>query len=150
MKQLHGSFGIAGENSGRFHIGDEHGIAPRLRVMAGEQHAHLVGEDHPALVVDEAAAVAVAVETEGQIRAMLQHRFGHGREHRRIFRIWVVVGKAEVEIAMEGDHLAARRGDGLWREGARRAVAAGHHHLEGPPNRLARGKVPQVAIAHVR
>jgi hypothetical protein len=39
------------------------------RHVAGEHHADLVGENLVALVVDDAAAVAVAVKTEGDIGA---------------------------------------------------------------------------------
>ena len=41
------------------------------REVAGEHHADLVGEDLLALVVDDAAAVAVAVEAEADVGLVL-------------------------------------------------------------------------------
>ena len=43
----------------------------QLGQVAGQQQADLVGEDLLALVVDHAAAVAIAIEADAEVRAML-------------------------------------------------------------------------------
>ena len=64
---------IGEEQAGRFHVGDEQRALVARGDVAGEHHADLVGEDRLAFVVDHAAAVAVAVEGEAEIGAMLEH-----------------------------------------------------------------------------
>ena len=61
--------GIGEEEAGRFHIGDEQRALVAGGDVAGEHHADLVGEDRLALIVDHAAAVAVAVEGKTEIGA---------------------------------------------------------------------------------
>ena len=62
---------VGGEEAGRLHVDDELGAGVQRRQVARQHHADLVGEDLVALVVDHAAAVAVAVEAEADIGAGL-------------------------------------------------------------------------------
>ena len=87
------------------------------RNVAGEHHADLVGKDLLALVVDDAAAVAVAVEAEPHRRAALQHLVADGVQHLQVFGIGIVARESVVELGIERhdvdadrlQHAAARR-----------------------------------------
>ena len=88
MTPLRLQHGVGREEAGRLHVDDE----GRARVQRGEvarQHdADLVGEDLVALVVDHAAAVAVAVEAEPDIGAVLPHRVAPWRAASPCLRGW--------------------------------------------------------------
>ena len=83
-----------------------------------------------ALVVDDAAAVAVAVEAERDIRAALPHRLRHRVQHMQVFGIGVIAREGEVEVAVERRDLDAERAEEFWRESAGRSVAAGGDRLD--------------------
>ena len=108
---------IGHEQAGRFHVGDEHGVGVPRGEIARQHHADLVGEDLVALVVDHAAAVAVAVEAEADVGLVGQHRLAHGVQHLHVFGIGVVAREGVVELAVERHHLAA---DALPAPAARR------------------------------
>ena len=115
----------------------------QFRQIPRQHHADLVGEDLLALVVDDAAAVAVAVEAERDIGARRLHRRRHRVQHMQVLGIRVVAREGEIELAIEGDDLGAERAQELGRKGARRAVAASGDDLEPAVNlgRLARSAI---------
>ena len=98
---------IGEEEPGRFHVGDEERAFVACGDVAGEHHADLVGEDRLALVVHDPAAVAVAVEGEPEIGAVLEHRVARRIQHGEIFGIGVVGGEGVVEAAIERDDRCA-------------------------------------------
>ena len=122
---------IGEEEPGRFHVGDEQRAVVAGGDVAGEHHADLVGEDRLALVVDHAAPVAVAVEGEPEIGAMLEHGVACRVQHAEIFGIRIMGGEGVVELAIERDDGGAKLGEDARRESPRRAVAAGDDHLQG-------------------
>ena len=107
-------------------------VAPLVlrRDIACEHHADLVGEYFLALVVDDAAAVAVTVESERHISPDAKHLVAHGVQHFHVFGVGVVFGKGVVELAIERDHIATDRCQHLRREGSGGAVAAGADDLQ--------------------
>ena len=127
----------------------------QFRQVPRQHHADLVGEDFLALVVDDAAAVAVAVEAERDVRARLFHRRRHRVQHVQVLGIRIVTGKGEIEIAVERNDLATQRREKPRREGARSAVAAGGDDLQLAPQfrparqvgDVAHGKLVDEAIA---
>ena len=122
--------GVGGEQPGRFDVDDEGRVRVQLREVARQHDADLVGEDLVALVVDHAAAVAVAVEAERDVGASLRDRRRHRVQHLHVFGVRIVAREGEVEIAVERDDLDAERAQELGREGAGGAVAAGGDDLE--------------------
>ncbi len=128
-----------------------------LRVKSGKiprQHdADLVGEDLRALVVDDAAAVAVAVEAERDVGARGLHRLGHRVQHVEVLGVRIVAGEGPVEVAIKRNHLDAERPEKFRREGPRSAVAAGGHDFHLPRKLRPAGQVGDVArrkVGHER
>ncbi len=77
------------------------------------------------------------------------HRLGHGQQHLVVFGVGVVARECVVELTVGLDHHRhAHPADGLGREGAGRAVAAGDHHLQGPLDVGPRRGVLDVALLH--
>ena len=97
--------------------------------VARQHDADLVGENLVALVVDHAAAVAVAVEAERDVGAVLLRRRRHRMQHLQVFGIGIVAREGEVEFAIERDDLGAERRQQPRRERAGGAVAAGGDDL---------------------
>ncbi len=121
----------------------------QLREIARQHHADLVGEDLLALVVDDAAAVAVAVEAEADIGAGLAHLVGDGVQHLHVFGIGIVAREGVVEFGVEGDDLAADHFEHLRREGARGAVAASGDDLEPALELRPVGEIGDIAVGEV-
>ena len=82
------------------------------------------------LVVNDAAAVTVAVETERDIGAVDQHRVAHRVQHLHVFGVGIVSRECMIEIAIERHDFAADGLQDLRREGSRRAVSAGRDDFE--------------------
>ncbi len=61
--------GVGQEQAGRFDVDHEARIRMARGEVAREDHADLVGEDLVAFIVDDAAAIAIAVEAETDVRA---------------------------------------------------------------------------------
>ena len=133
------------EQPGRLDVDDEGRVRAPLREVARQHDPDLVGEDLGALVVDDAAAVAVAVEAERDVGAGLLHRRRHRMQHLHIFGVRIVVREGEVEIAVERNDLDAELAQELGREGAGRAVAAGGDDLEPAAHFRASGQIGDVA-----
>ena len=123
---------VRGEEPSRFHIRDE----ARARISAGklasEDHAELVGEDLLAFGVHHTAAIAVAIEAEGQIGAACPHRVGHVAQHFQCFGIGVVVRKARVEFVVAGDDFDADSLQDLRCESSGGAVPGGTDRSKRP------------------
>ena len=117
--------------------------------VAGEHHADLVGEDRLAFVVDHAAAVAVAIESEAEVGAMLEHGVARRVQHAEVFGIRIMGGEGVVELAVERDDGGAELGENARGEGARRAVAAGDDDLQGAQQFGPRQEIGHVALRHV-
>ncbi len=100
---------IGREQAGRFDVDDEGRALMELRQVARQHHADLVGEDFRALVVDHAAAVAVAVEAERDVGARRLHRLRHRVQHVQVFGVGIVARKGPVEVAVERNDLDAER-----------------------------------------
>ena len=98
---------IGHEQAGRLHVGDEPRVLVLRRDVARQHDPDLVGKNFLAFVVDDAAAVAVAVEAEREIGAVRQHRVAHGVQHLHVFGVGIVFGEGVVELAVERDDLAA-------------------------------------------
>ena len=90
------------------------------RHVARQHHADLVGENLVAVVVDHAAAIAVAVEAEPDVGLVLEHRVADRVQHFHVFRVRIVFRERVIEFAVERDDLAADRFQHLRRESARR------------------------------
>ena len=99
--------GIGHEEAGRFDVDDEGRARVELRQIARQHHADLVGEDLLAAIVDDAAAVAVAIEAEADIGAALAHLVGHRMQHFQVFGIGIVVREVVIELGVERDDFAA-------------------------------------------
>ena len=95
------------------------------REIARQHHADLVCEDLVAIVGDDTAAIAVAVERQADVGAGFENLGRNGVKHFHVFRVRVVVREGVVEIGIERHDFAADRFQNLRRESARRAVAAG-------------------------
>ena len=115
---------IGREQPGRLDVDDEGRAFVQRRQIARQHDADLVGENLLALVVDDAAPVAVAVEAERDVGAALRHRRRHRVQHPHVLGIRIVAREGEVEIAVERDDLGAERAQELGRERAGGAVAA--------------------------
>jgi hypothetical protein len=61
--------GVGHKEASGFHIGDKCAAGVEAGKIAGHDDAHLVGENLLALIVDHAAAVAVAVKPQREIGA---------------------------------------------------------------------------------
>ncbi len=138
------------EEAGRLHVDDEDGVLVQRRDIAGEHDADLVGEDLVAGIVDDAAAVAVAVEAEADIGAVLLHGIGDGVQHLQVFGVRIVVREGVVELGVERHDVGAERCEHARREGAGGAVAAGGDHLHPPRPLRPVGEVGDVALGETR
>ena len=123
---------IGREQAGRLHVDDEGGVRMQRREIARQHDADLVGEDLLALIVDDAAAIAIAIEAEPDFGAMLQHRIADRVQHLHVFGVGIVAREGVVELGIERDHLGADHLERLGRESAGRAIAAGGDHLDRP------------------
>ena len=94
----------------------------QTRQISRQDHAHLVGEDLVARAVHHAAAVAVAVEAERQIRAALAHGVGHVVQHLQRLGVGIVMRERVVERRVPLDHLDPDPAQQFRREGACRPV----------------------------
>ena len=116
--------------------------------VAGQNQANLVGIDFFTLIIDYAAAVAVAVKAQREIRARLAHGLGHGVQHDLVFWIGVVFWEGIVEIAIHLDHLYPHGAQGLGCKGPGCAITAGGYHLERAGDLKARGNIGNIALSH--
>ena len=135
--------------AGGFHIDHELRVLVYRRQVAGQQHADLVGENLMTLVIDHAAAVAIAVEAQAEIGAAGPHRIAHGVQHVKVFGIGIVFGEGEIQFVVHRDHFRSDSGQRFRREGARRAVAGGANHLDRPRQADAARHVAQIGLAHI-
>ena len=117
--------------------------------VARQHHTNLVGEYLFARIVDNAAAVAVAVEGKAHIRLVLQHGITQGVQHLHIFRVRIIAREGEVELAVERDDFSTDLCKDLRHEGTGGAVAAGRDDLELAADGGTVRKVGDVAGAHV-
>ena len=141
-------FRVGGEEAGGFHVGHEGGVRVDLRQVAGHDDADLVGEDLFALVIDHAAAVAVAVEAERQIGAGGAHGVGHVVQHFHRFGVGVVVGEGVVELGVERHDFDAEAFEKLGRDGRGGAVAGGADDLELAGHAEIADQVVEIGLAH--
>ena len=119
------------------------------RHVAREHHADLVGEDLLAFIVNDAAAIAVAVEAERDIGAIDQHRVAHGVQHLHVFGVGIVPRECVIEIAIERHDLAADCLQNSRRKGSRRTVAAGRDHFELALELRPLGQIGDVALGKI-
>ena len=129
----------------------EDDLGPRMadQQVAGQEREQQVRLVPPALLVDDADAVRVAVVGEPHVGADLGdlgHQVAHVLLHLRIRQ---VVGEAAVGLAVELDHLAAEPAQELGGEDARDAVARVDHHLEPAREAHVAGDRAQVLFAGV-
>ncbi len=117
--------------------------------FAREHDTHLVGENLLALVVDDAAAVAVAVEAEADVGPLALHRLGELVQHLEIFRVRIIVREGVVEHGVHGDDVDADALQDFRREIACRPVAARANDAELVLQRPALGEVGDVAFAEI-
>ena len=137
--------GIGREQSRRLDVDDESRAFVQRRQIARQHDPDLVGENLLALVVDDAATVAVAVEPEREVGAALPHRRRHRVQHTHILGIRVVARKGEIEFAVERNDFDAERAQELGREGSGGAVAAGRDDLEAAAEFRPAGQIGDVA-----
>ena len=100
---------VGEEQASRFHVDDEFGASMQAGNVARQHHPDAVGKDFAALIIDDAAAVAVAVEGESHIGAMFAYRRAEVMQHRHGLGVRIVMREAVVQLAMQRDHLAADR-----------------------------------------
>ena len=115
------------------------------RNIARQHDADFIGEDLFALVVDHAAAVAVAIEAQRHVRLVGKHCVAHGVQHFHIFGVRIVVREGVIELAVERHDFTADRFEHLRRECARSAVAASADHFQMPLELRPLGQVGDVA-----
>ena len=140
--------GIDGEQAGGFHVDHKSGTRMQRRQIARQHQADLVGKDLLALIVDDTAAVAIAVKAQTDISAMLQHGVTDGMKHFHVFRIGIVAREGMVELAIHLDHLDTHGAQDLGRIGPRRAIAAGRDDLEGTLDGDAFGDIVHITLGH--
>jgi hypothetical protein len=122
---------IGHEQACRLHVDDEFRVRMQGGDIAASMTPTLSAKISLPCVVDDAATVAVAIEAEADIGAVLQHRVTDGMQHLHVFRIGIVARESVVELDIERDDFAADALPGRFgRKGARRAVAASGNDLE--------------------
>ena len=72
------------------------------REIARQQHADLVRENFLARIVDNAAAVTVAVEAKSDIGPVLEHRLAHSKQHMQVFGIGIIFREVAIEFVSSG------------------------------------------------
>src|SRR6185437_306735 len=86
------------------------GARPRLDDVAGEEHHELIAPQDAALAIDDADAVAVAVEGDAEIAAMRRHRRLELHEVLRLGRIRMMSREIAVDRLVEQHMLAGQVG----------------------------------------
>src|SRR4051794_19206599 len=89
---------IGSKEASRLDVHNELSTGMKLGQIAGDHDAYLVGENFPALVIDEPATVAVAVKTEADIGPARSNGYRDGMKHFHVFGIGIVVGETVVEL----------------------------------------------------
>ena len=140
---------IGEKQPGRFHVDDESGILVQARHVARQHDADLVGEDFLALVVDDAAAVAVAIEAERDVGIVDQHGVAHRVQHLHVFGVRIVAREGVIEIAIERYDLAANGFQHARGKGAGGAVAAGGDDLQFALELRPVGDVGDIAVRKI-
>ena len=129
-------------------VGDDGGPGHGGQHVAGQDRQDLVAPDHPALPVDGADAVAVAVERQAQVQPALAHhvlQLGQVGFHGRV---GVVGGKGAVDVGVEGDMLARQAAGDVFDRLAGGPVAGVPGHLQGRAVEVAQQAV-DVAVEDV-
>ena len=121
----------------------------QLRQVARQHHADLVGEDFLAMIVDDAAAVAVAIEAEADVGAAPAHLVRHGMQHLHVLGVGVVAREGMVELAVERHHVDAHARQQLRGEGPRRAIAAGGDGADFARRLRPVGEVGEIGLAEI-
>ena len=137
--------GIGREQPGRLDVDDEGCALVQRRQIARQHDPDLVGENLLALVVDDATAVTVAVEAEREVGLGLLHRRRHCVQHPHILGVRIVAREGEIEFAVKGNDLDAKRAQELWRERPGGPIAAGGDNFEGSAEFRPGGQIGDVA-----
>ena len=98
-------FRVRGIQPRRFHISYENRTLVTFGQIAGQDHAHLIGENFFAFIVDHAATIAVPVKPKREISAAFTHRVRHVMQHFHRFGVWVVMRECVIKRIMRCDHL---------------------------------------------
>ena len=97
-------------------VGDDRGARVARQHVGGQDLQDLVAEDDPALAVDHADPVAVAVEADAELVAAVGHLADQVDQVVRLGRVGVVVGEAAVDLG-EQALVAAGQAGGEGRHG---------------------------------
>ena len=116
--------------------------------IAPDQYAHFIGEDFFTFIIDNAAAVAIAVKGKTDIGTGFQNLVAHGVQHFHIFRIGVVMWEAVVQLAMQFDHLNAQRAQHIRGERPRRAIAASDNRFQFAFEIIAPRQIILIGLRH--
>ena len=85
------------------HVGDDRGAGVVLQHVGGVDRHELVAPHHAAQMVDGADAVAVAVEADADVAAVLRHRLLQVDEVLLDRRVRMVVGEVAVDLVEQQD-----------------------------------------------
>src|SRR3546814_1510344 len=102
-----------------------------LQHRRGINLQQLVAPDHPALAIDRADAVAVSIESDTEIEALLGDELPQIRQILLLGRIGMVVRKMAVDVGKQQVMLAGQARGELFDDGARGAVARVPADAEG-------------------
>ncbi len=120
------------EQASRFDVGHEFRVWVLCRDITGEHDADFVGKDGIAVVIDYAAAVAVAIECKPNIRSSGKYRLADGVQHAHVLWIWIVMRKRVVELAIKRHNFASHSLQNFRRKRTCRSVTASGNNLQPP------------------
>ena len=112
-------------------VGDDGRAGPLVQHRGGIDLEQLVAPDHPALAVDRPDTVAVSIESDAEIEALLRDQLPQIGQIRLDRGIGMVVRKMAVDISVEKMMLAGQPRGELFDDGARGAVAGVPADAEG-------------------
>src|SRR3546814_5930780 len=101
------------------HVGDHRRARLVLQHRRGINLHQLVAPDHPALAIDRADAVAVSIESDTEIEALLGDELPQIREILLLGRIGMVVRKMAVDVGKQQVMLAGQARGELFDASAR-------------------------------
>ena len=134
-----------GHAAARDQVVDHRGAGVAAQLPLGDQRRQRRGRDHDAALVDEEAAVGVAVERQADVGALLDDARLEVDQRRRVNRVRLVVGERAVELEVHRHQLdllvAEQARDGRHRQPGHAVAGVGH---DREPTALHRRELEQV------
>ena len=135
--------------TGAFDVEDHLGAGHPGGQILGQGHEQNVRVDHLAVGKHHAEPVAITVEGQAQVGALLAHGVDEVVEGFDVTRVRVVVGEGAVHVRVQRHHVAAQQHQCFRGGHTGGAVAAVHHHLERARQLVAALHGVQVGGQHV-